>query len=412
MTLRGVADRIDGRYLLRSVQTLVVVCAIAGCSRRSDTHAPRPSAEAISIALTSDQRGSQELEVTGMSQGQIDALAAWAPDDARWPELLRVAVAGRGDGPVMLGSYSVTSGKLRFAPRFAWQPGLSYSAELRRGQIDQDGEPDGTPSELIAAEFTIAPAAPISRTRLEAVYPSSKILPENLLKFYLHFSAPMARGEAYERIHLLDAEGRTIERAFLELGEELWDPAATRFTLFFDPGRIKRGLKPREDLGPVLLDGQSYTLVVDAAWRDASGRPLADAFGKSFEVGPPDEVSPDIRNWSLDVPQGNSLDPLAVVFPEPLDHALVTRLLSIVGPEGEELAGEALVDREETRWRFQPTTPWQPGLHYLRAGSVIEDRSGNSLARPFEVDVQRAITQEVSDEILALPFEIAGDSGP
>jgi hypothetical protein len=56
------------------------------------------------------------------------------------------------------------------------------------------------------------------------------------------------RGEAYEHIKLLDAKGKPLEEVFLELGEELWDPEMKRFTLLFHPGRVKKGLVPREEL--------------------------------------------------------------------------------------------------------------------------------------------------------------------
>ena len=49
-----------------------------------------------------------------------------------------------------------------------------------------------------------------------------------------------------------------MDAPFLELDEELWSPDGTRFTLVFDPGRIKRGLKPREEAGPILEAGKSY----------------------------------------------------------------------------------------------------------------------------------------------------------
>ncbi len=69
------------------------------------------------------------------------------------------------------------------------------------------------------------------------IYPSAgRLARRNQLKFYIHFSAPMSRGEAYRRIHLLDAEGQVLEAVFLELGEELWDPPMQRFTLLCDPG--------------------------------------------------------------------------------------------------------------------------------------------------------------------------------
>src|SRR5205823_5383949 len=110
-------------------------------------------------------------------------------------------------------------------------------------------------------DFTVKPAGPPAA--VAQVYPTADELPENLLKFYLHFTGPMRRGEAYDHLRLLDAQGKVVERSFLELGEELWDGSGRRFTLVIDPGRIKRGLKPREDLGPVLEAGKSYTLVID-----------------------------------------------------------------------------------------------------------------------------------------------------
>ena len=85
--------------------------------------------------------------------------------------------------------------------------------------------------------------SPAATTTITYVYPTSGQLPENHLKFYVHFSAPMSRGEAYRRISRR-RRTRTASRV-LELGEELWDPAMQRFTLLFDPGRVKRRLVPR-----------------------------------------------------------------------------------------------------------------------------------------------------------------------
>jgi hypothetical protein len=45
--------------------------------------------------------------------------------------------------------------------------------------------------------------------------------------------------------------------------QELWNPEMTRFTLFFEPGRIKQGLVSRQELGPSLTSGRTYTLVID-----------------------------------------------------------------------------------------------------------------------------------------------------
>src|SRR5690606_6065275 len=116
--------------------------------------------------------------------------------------------------------------------------------------------------------------------RLIALYPTTSVVPENLLKFYLHFSVPMSRGEVYDRVRLFDTNGKRVEHPFLELSEELWSPDGKRLTLYFDPGRIKRGLKPRELFGPALIEGGEYTLKIDRGWPDADGRPLAEGFEK------------------------------------------------------------------------------------------------------------------------------------
>jgi len=390
---------------------LAVVLAGWGCQRPVATEPSRPAAQPLSIELVFIELadatdGDRCFDVVGLSSERSQALVGWAPDDERWRELLRVAVAGQApDLPGMLGTYSLVEDRLRFTPRFELEPGLRYRAEFHPEQIvlvDASSPEETAP---LIQEFTIATAGDAAATEVAAVFPSATDLPENLLKFYLHFSAPMSRGEAYEHIHLLAADGQSIERAFLELGEELWDPAGRRLTLFFDPGRIKRGLKPREDLGPVLEAGRRFTLVIDAAWRDATGRPLAAEFHKPFGVVPPDDESPDAKSWFIDAPTAGTVEPLVVRFPGPLDQALLQRVLSVADFDGEMLQGEVTIDLEETRWRFRPSRPWRQGAHQLLAGAVLEDLAGNSLARPFEVDVQRTVTQQVPQEMVTIAFE-------
>lgn len=45
----------------------------------------------------------------------------------------------------------------------------------------------------------------------------------------------------------------------------------TRLTLIIDPGRIKRGARPLEELGPALKAGKKYTLAIGREWRDGRG---------------------------------------------------------------------------------------------------------------------------------------------
>jgi hypothetical protein len=244
--------------------------------------------------------------------------------------------------------------------------------------------------------------APASITQ---IYPSADRLPENQLKFYIHFSAPMGRGEAYRHIHLLGKNGQ-VDRPFLELGEELWDPAMRRFTLLFDPGRIKRGLKPREEVGAVLEEGHDYTLVIDRDWPDALGRPLAGETRKSFHVLPPAGAPLDTATWRIESPAAVSRSPLTVRFPQPLDHSLLERMLWITDASGQKIAGAIDILDAETCWQFAPTEPWRAGQYQLVADVELEDLAGNSIARAFDVDVFDPVQAHVETNSVAVPFEV------
>jgi hypothetical protein len=259
--------------------------------------------------------------------------------------------------------------------------------------------------------FALAPRSLESKTVVDRVYPSAAVLPENQLKFYIHFSGPMRRGRAYELVHLVDASGREAEAPFLELGEELWDPGGTRFTLFFDPGRIKRGLLPREEVGPPLEAGERYSLVIDSAWLDAGGAPLKEPFRKEFVVRAPDYDPPDPRAWAIAAPEPGTTAPLVVTFPEPLDHALLLRLLRVRAAGGAAIEGEAAAGKEEREWRFVPGEAWKPGRHEILVETTLEDLAGNSVGRPFEVDASRGIESRIEPRVVSVPFEIAGSSG-
>jgi len=365
--------------------------------------ADRVASAKISMSVVDEHE--RVIEVSGLSRDELAALAKLPKDESAWQARLAVyALADRKTGvegrPAMAGRYTIENGRLRFAPRYSLEPGVIYRAVYRSGaSVAADA------SSAAKADFEIAPAQDAKPAELTAIYPSSDRLPENQLKFYLHFSAPMARGEAYEHLRLFNAKGQLIELPFLELGEELWDREGKRFTLFFDPGRIKRGLKPREELGPAIEEGKSYTLVVDAGWHDAAGRPLAAEVRKRFDVGPPDETPPDAAKWKLAAPPAGSREPLVLEFPEPLDHALVGRLLR-VERGGEPVSGEIAIDRLEMRWRFTPRDAWRPSSYNLVAGKELEDLAGNSLARPFEVDELKPVTKEVASEFVRVPFEV------
>lgn len=347
------------------------------------------------------------FEVHGLPTEEVTLISAMKLSAEQWAAFFAVRVDSQDTDaalPAMAGTYSLEAGRLRFQPRYPLTPGVRYRVVFDPRSLPGDKATTGEKQEAV---FEL-PRRPIETTTVvEAIYPSADKLPENQLKFYIHFSAPMSRGEAYDHVRLLDAAGKTIEAAFLELGEELWDPAGKRFTLLFDPGRIKRGLKPREDLGPILDMGKRYTLAIDRAWSDAAGNALKQGMRKTFTVGPPDEAPIDPMHWKVQAPPAGTMAPLSVAFPEPLDHALLHRLLWVLSPTGERLAGAVKVTDGETRWQFVPERPWQAGAHRLVVDTTLEDLAGNRVGELFEVDVFTKIQPRLQMKTVEMPFTVA-----
>lgn len=346
-----------------------------------------------------DQGKQQVIVATDLPAPVLQELGQRQPTEEDWQKWFAVRPASvDATVPPMLGSWQIRDGQVVFTPRFPLRAGATYRVQF---EIASGGQTYRATQNLTLPAPPERPAA-----RVVQVYPSKHVLPENQLKFYFHFSAPMSRGEAYRRIHLLDSKGKEVADPFLELDEELWDPRGQRFTLFIDPGRIKRGLKPREDIGPSLEEGKSYTLIVDKDFADAEGRPLAAGYRKEFRVGPPDEHCPDIKTWRLESPAAGTTAPLTLTFPESLDHALLERLLTVVNDRDQKVTGTVRISREETRWQFTPAQPWQAGNYQIVIETVLEDLAGNSLAKPFEVDVFQKIDRATRSERVRLPFQI------
>ncbi len=305
----------------------------------------------------------------------------------------RVAPPGF-DPPPLIGDTRREGDGLVFEPRFPFDRGLTYLARLQS---------DGPVREF---EFSFPPIEVLPKVELVLVTPTADHLPANLLKFYLHFSAPMSRGEAYRRVRLLDDAGRVLEGAFLELQEELWDPDTRRLTLLIDPGRIKRGLVLHEELGPVLEPDRRYTLQVDREWRDGRGAPLLRGLSKTFVTVAADVQSPDPWAWSLSTPVAGTRQALEVELDEALDHALLERVVYVLGPRGDELPGVARVLEGERSWNWTPKDPWAAGPHRLAVEAILEDLAGNSVGRPFELDRRVWPDLDPSDESVLLEFEV------
>jgi hypothetical protein len=294
----------------------------------------------------------------------------------------------------------VAGGVLRFTPLFPFDRGRPYEVRCSRSS------PAGSAGDVRQTVALPAPeAAPPSV--VTQVFPSGDVVPENQLRMYVHFSAPMGRRGGLGHVQLLDAAGREVPDPFLPLEAELWNADRTRYTLFFDPGRQKRGILPNRELGPSLVEGHHYTLVVDREWLDGHGRPLAREFSRTFRVGPAARRPLDQASWRVTPPAPGTRDPLSVEFPSPLDHALLHRAIG-VRRDGEAVAGDVRVEAHETRWVMTPAEAWKPGRYELVALSILEDLAGNRIGRAFEVGPSRPDASDADSGWTSVPFSLAG----
>src|SRR5215510_2902075 len=400
-------QRGKGTKGLKRLLQLTLLCSFVPLSLCAEKNAA--SQDQVSIRWTSDPANPYKVvvEVYSLSAAAIERLRRSKPSLAQWRGLLSVYVEQEGrtsasDLPPMAGSYRVESNALRFEPQFPLEPGLSYRAVFRPDQLpDGSGAAAPVTSVYQSPRRSATPATLVSR-----VYPSADTLPENLLKFYVHFTAPMSRGNIYDHIRLRDESGKDVELPFLEIGEELWDPTMTRLTLIIDPGRIKRGVRPLEEIGPALEAGKSYTLVIGSEWRDGAGNPLKESFQKAFKVTAPDRDPPDPARWEVQAPQAGTPDPLAVIFPEPMDHALSQRVIRVTGESGEIMEGKISLEDQERRWAFTPDNIWRHGRYQIIIQNTLEDLAGNNIGKPFDVDMFEGIERRLPTTTVKLSFEI------
>jgi hypothetical protein len=348
-----------------------------------------PPASSISLV------DAKAIRIAGLSKESIDHWQASKPTLTQWQSAFRITVADDADSenaslPNVLGTYRTTAAGVEFEPRFPFAPGTPYRVTFDPNVLMKSERPVPLVRKTLVIPKPDAPAV-----KIVAVYPSIDVLPENTLRMYLHFSGPMSNGDVYRHITLAKADGTPVFKPFIEIDEELWNPTATRLTLLFDPGRIKHGLKSREEAGPNLEAGQTYTLTIAKDWKDANGRPMAESFKKTFRAGPIDNTAVQPNDWKITPPPANGRTPLTIQFPKSLDRSLAERMIRILDPRTKAVEGTVAIAERETKWTFTPVQPWAAGKYSISIDTSLEDICGNRVGSPFEIDVFRPATRRL-----------------
>lgn len=358
-------------------------CAALLCAACETAREPP---EPVEIALQSPADPSQpaRIDVTRLTPDEISALERAALDNTAWESVFAVRVGSEPAVPMppVEGRYTVTSDGVSFTPRFPFVPGRAYQVVFDPARMPI---PRSTPP--VTATVGLPAIATSPTTTVAAVYPASEVVPENLLRMYIEFSAPMGSSGAREFVRLIDRSGpreEVVEGAFLPVEADFWSPDHRRYTLFLDPGRVKQDILPNRQSGRPLKDGRRYALVVDAAWTDANRQPLASAFRHDFRAGPAIDAAITLLDWKLAAPDAGTSDAVVVSFPRPLDHAVAIRTLGVETSAGHSVQGSSRLEAGDTQWVFTPGAPWNAGDHHLVALAFLEDPQGNRINRPFE----------------------------
>ena len=287
------------------------------------------------------------------------------------------------------GEYEIKENHLIFTPLIPFTRGLHYQVSFN----------DKLLSELIIPSATESP-------EVIAIYPGMDSLPENLLKFYIRFSKPMAEGHAHDFVMLKNERGDTLQKIFLNLDPELWNENGTVLTLWLDPGRIKRDLQPNKLLGSPLKKGERYTLVISADWPDQEGGTLKKKFTKFFLVCSRDSISPSPENWSFTIPKALTTYDFVIDFHEPLDYFLANHTIHILNDRGDSLQGKASLSEDQQKFYFIPQLPWTRGKYHIQVENILEDLAGNNLNRPFDRDLSDKNVKTNDNRIFEREFVI------
>ncbi len=332
------------------------------------------------------------LMVKHLPSAVIENLAKRKLQNHDWKKIFPVYTGGKRPldptKPSILGTYLIQDQQLYFKPRFFWVEDLKYYTELRmKSLFEQINTPNPYVQHTITLGFQLTKAVRPA-TYVTKVYPQSAQLPANLLKMYVYFSAPMSQRQSKKYVKIVDEQGKVVPQVFLPIQEELWNLDRTRLTLFFDPGRIKRGLRPHNENGVPLQPHRGYSLVIDAQWKDTFGNPLQKQFVKKFRTTKDDRIQPQVNQWQVKAPQAFTQKPLVMQAHGGLDHALVQRYLVVKHKSGGEVKGQITLDKDDQTISFVPVVAWKTGAYIIELDARLEDLAGNNLHQLFDIDMQ------------------------
>ena len=144
------------------------------------------------------------VSISGLSAVELSNLRDRAPAAAEWPWLLKITVGDDASGslPAVQGRYAVTDSAITFTPLFPFDPGRAYRVVFDPSRLPRPRE-----AATVTAVVRLPAVATEPTTVVTAVHPAAEVVPENLLRVYIEFSAPMGNGVGLDFVKLVELSG-------------------------------------------------------------------------------------------------------------------------------------------------------------------------------------------------------------
>lgn len=204
------------------------------------------------------------------------------------------------------------------------------------------------------------------------VHPSEAEWPANLLRFHVEFQSLEATAVPQARVNLFDEQGRDVSGALADLHDGLWSPDGKWLTVLFHPGRIKSGLRAREQFGPALQEGKTYQLIVQRL-------DVASDCSVTFTAGDVEQRPLAPLEWTWQRQRRDRSLEFVLNLDRPVDALSAWTHLRLVGADGKPVAPPWAVHTRTVHFPFHPEAAG------LRVASAFEDPCGNRVGRSFEV---------------------------
>ena len=361
---------------------MVLIRALVSVSLLAVFYPASVSGQTIRLDQDTSSYWYGQVLLENLTSQQRSLIGTPAVSQKYWSEILQIYTGNKAPKETqlqVLGDYTFDGQVLRFKPRFPFELSQPYYAIFNT-------------ESKVEATFQASSDHEENIPLVTAIYPSGNKLPANLIRFYLHFSVPMRRDDPYSKVFIIDSDNNTVENAIYPADPALWSKDGMRLTVLLDPGRIKQGLAAHEHWGLALNEGDHYRLMIHHDLQSRTGTSISKDILFPFSVVKEDKDSPQLSAWTIHSPLSGKLDPLMVEFDEPLDRAQCFRWIKVVNERGKTIDGSFDMNGHESKGLFIPRLPWQTGKYMLKVYNLLEDLAGNSIRKPFEVEVDYPIT--------------------